>query len=163
MWRRVSGSSASLPWRWTSGATAAPPQPRPAMYRQPQTSVFDPAANRFLEQVANATKERGKPLSFQRALMSGGTCEATVYQEFGYQTAAVCVALGNYHNCGNRHTIRAEYVSAEDLSSMATLLAEAARRLRDFDELAGRLPTRLQGLLQEARVSLARTAAAAGA
>ena len=41
--------------------------------------------------------------------MSGGTCEATAYQEFGFQTAAVCVALGNYHNCGPRNRIAAEF------------------------------------------------------
>ena len=42
--------------------------------------------------------------------MSGGTCEATAYQLYGYRTAALCVALGNYHNCGPDLTIAPEFV-----------------------------------------------------
>ena len=47
--------------------------------------------------------------------MSGGTCEATAYQLYGYRTAALCVALGNYHNCGPNHQIAPEYVSVDDV------------------------------------------------
>ena len=83
-----------------------------------RSSVFDPAATRSLEQVANQIKVRRKPLSFQRALMSGGTCEATAYQQFGYQTTAVCIALGNYHNCSEHHKIATEYVSVKDACGM---------------------------------------------
>ena len=36
----------------------------------------------------------------QRCLMSGGTCEATAYQLYGYETGGLCIALGNYHNRG---------------------------------------------------------------
>jgi hypothetical protein len=63
-----------------------------------RTSIFDSVATRFLEEVAANLSAPDKQFQFQRALMSGGTCEATAYQEFGFQTAAVCVALGNYHS-----------------------------------------------------------------
>jgi endoglucanase len=30
--------------------------------------------------------------------MDGGTCNSTVFHAFGYETGALCLALGNYHN-----------------------------------------------------------------
>ena len=87
--------------------------------------------------------------------MSGGTCEATAYQEYGFQTAAVCVALGNYHNCGERNQIKAEYVSLADALGMIDLLAASAREMKNYPKLIEKLPKRLNGLLREARSKLA--------
>src|SRR5438132_2754031 len=105
-----------------------------------RASIFDSQATRFLAEVAGSIK--GK-FQFQRALMSGGTCEGTAYQEFGYQTCAVCVALGNYHNCAPNNQIRAEYVSIPDALSMVQLLVEAARQMPVFEKLTKGLPDRL--------------------
>ena len=52
-----------------------------------RTSVFDPAATAQLEDAAKAAE-----IKHQRALMQGGTCEATAYALYGYRTAAMCVA-----------------------------------------------------------------------
>lgn len=109
-----------------------------------------------MAEVAGAMKAGGKGFPFQRALMSGGTCEATAYQEFGYQSAAVCVALGNYHNCGARGRIRAEYVSVRDVCGMVELLRSAAEQMPRFGELVGRLPARLDKLLRAARAGFGR-------
>jgi endoglucanase len=117
--------------------------------------VFDSAATRFLAEVGADLKKRRKPFQFQRALMSGGTCEATAYQEYGFQTAAVCVALGNYHNCGEQNRIKAEYVSLADAMSMIDLLAASARQMRNYPKLIAKLAKRLNGLLQEAKNKLA--------
>ncbi len=116
-----------------------------------RSAVFDPAATRFLEQVASNIKLRGKPVCFQRALMSGGTCEATAYQQFGFQTAAVCIALGNYHNCSEHHKIAAEYVSVHDACGMVRLLAETARQMRNYPVLVSQLPKRIKARLNTAR------------
>src|SRR5262249_18506675 len=94
-----------------------------------RTSIFDSAATRFLTEVASDLQKRGD-LQFQRALMSGGTCEATAYQEFGFTTCAVCVALGNYHNCAPGNKIRAEFIAIDDALSMISLLTETARQMR---------------------------------
>jgi putative aminopeptidase FrvX len=123
-----------------------------------RASVFDAQAMRFLSEVSGELKRRRQEFRFQRGLMSGGTCEATAFQELGFQTAAVCVGLGNYHNCGERNRIRAEYVDIGDVGTMVNLLAEAARRMADFRELVGRLPQRLRRLLREARPRLRSTA-----
>ncbi len=122
-----------------------------------RASIFDSEATRFLGEVAGGLATR-KGFSFQRALMSGGTCEATAYQEFGFQCAAVCVALGNYHNCGPGNRIRPEYVSVSDACGMVELLAEAARQMPSYHPLVARLPQRLRKLLQEAKPRLRKSA-----
>jgi len=120
-----------------------------------RASIFDSTATRFLSETAAGLQAREPRFCFQRALMSGGTCEGTAYQEFGYQTAALCVALGNYHNCGANHKIAAEFVSLADAVGMAGLLVEAARQMPNYKRLVQRLPTRLRGLLTEARAGFA--------
>jgi len=115
-----------------------------------RTSIFDSAAARFLSEVAAGLSARRKTFRSQRALMSGGTCEATAYQEYGFQTAAVCIALGNYHNCGERGRIAAEFVSRADACGMVDLLVEAAKQMRVFDKLVGKLPARLEQLRRAA-------------
>lgn len=115
-----------------------------------RASTFDSAATRFLTEVASDLTRRDSGFRFQRALMSGGTCEATAYQEYGYRCAAVCVALGNYHNCGDNHLVASEFVSASDAEAMARLLAECARVWDRFDQYPARLVNRLERLSEEA-------------
>jgi endoglucanase len=86
-----------------------------------RTSIFDSAATARLQSTAQAAG-----IVHQRALMQGGTCEATAYALHGYRAAALCVALGNYHNCGPRNRIAAEYVSIADAVGMARLCVAAA-------------------------------------
>ncbi|HYR59444.1 MAG TPA: M20/M25/M40 family metallo-hydrolase [Chthoniobacteraceae bacterium] len=86
-----------------------------------RTSVFDDAATAALTHAAAEAR-----LPFQRCLMSGGTCEATAYQLYGWRTAALCVALGNYHNCGPELTIAPEFVALDDVSTMVELMTHAA-------------------------------------
>ncbi|HEV7866799.1 MAG TPA: M20/M25/M40 family metallo-hydrolase [Chthoniobacteraceae bacterium] len=86
-----------------------------------RTSIFDDSATAALVQAATAAK-----LPFQRCLMSGGTCEATAYQLYGYRSAALCVALGNYHNCGPDTQIASEFVSIDDVEGLVKLMLFAA-------------------------------------
>jgi putative aminopeptidase FrvX len=123
-----------------------------------RTSVFDSDGMRFLAETANALSKKRKSFQFQRGLMSGGTCEATAYQEFGYQTTAVCIALGNYHNCGEANRIKAEYVSVSDACSMVDLLVAAAKEMRNYKKLTARLRARLKQMGHEADAKLRRTA-----
>lgn len=121
-----------------------------------RSSIFDSTAMRFLGEAAAGLRAKDEKFRFQRALMFGGTCEATAFQEFGYQVAAVCVALGNYHNCHPQGRIAAEYVSLSDACGMVRLLVEAARQMRAYDRLTGKLPERLRTLLRQARRNLRR-------
>lgn len=123
-----------------------------------RTSIFNSEAMRFLSEVAASLKSKNKKFQFQRGLMSGGTCEATAYQEFGFQTAAVCVALGNYHNCAEKNRIAEEFVSIADALSMVELLATCAKRVSGYQGLVNRLPRRLQTMLRTATPRLRKTA-----
>lgn len=119
-----------------------------------KATTFDRVAGVFLAEVAAKLAREDPEFVFQRALMSGGTCEATAYQHFGYQTTGVCVALRNYHNCGPKDEIQAENVHLGDLAGMAHLLGFAAREMPRFTELSGTLANRLERLLGEARSAL---------
>ena len=124
-----------------------------------KTSVFDSHAMRFLAEVANELGTRRKEFKFQRGLMAGGTCEATAFQEFGFQTGAVCIALGNYHNCSPNGKIKAEYVSVADACGMVDLLVAAAKQIPNFTTLVSKLPKRLRQMRREAEVRPLKTAA----
>jgi len=115
-----------------------------------RASVFNSEATRFLVELGSELELKKRNFHFQRGLMSGGTCEGTAYQEFGFITAAVCVALGNYHNCGGQNRILAEYVSLSDVSDMVSLLVSAAKQMRRYSIIVGKLPLRLKKLLREA-------------
>jgi endoglucanase len=110
-----------------------------------KTSIFDSAETAVFAALA---KTHGIPA--QRALMSGGTCEATAYALYGYRTAALCVALGNYHNCGPDLTIAPEFVSVADYQAMTALCVAAATTLEIPDPLT-HLRTRLETEMEEHR------------
>lgn len=122
-----------------------------------RTSIFDSEAMRFLSEVAADLKLRNKRFQFQRGLMSGGACEATAYQEFGFQTGAVCVALGNYHNCAENNRIGLEFVSITDALNMIELLATASKQMPQYLRLIGKLPKRLTKMLRKAKPRLRKT------
>ena len=122
-----------------------------------RTSIFNSEAMRFLAEVAAGLKSRNKKFQFQRGLMSGGTCEATAYQEFGFHAAAVCVALGNYHNCAEKNRIAEEFVSVADALSMVELLVATAKQIQQYNSLVGRLPQRLRTMLHKAQPRLRKT------
>src|SRR5439155_7609315 len=123
-----------------------------------RTSIFDPQATRFLVEIGSELAVKRKGFQFHRGLMSGGTCEGTAYQELGFQTAALCVALGNYHNCAARKRIAAEYVSIADVCGMVQLLMAAAEQILQYRELTGKLPQRLKKMLRQAQKKLRATA-----
>ena len=120
-----------------------------------RSSVFDSRGTRFLTEMGDRLGKRDD-FRYQRALMAGGSCEGTAFQEFGYRTAAVCVALGNYHNCGRGDRIREEFVSLDDSLGMRQLLVESARRYVDFDSAVGRTRVRLDRLRKEGERRLRR-------
>jgi putative aminopeptidase FrvX len=120
-----------------------------------RTSIFNSEGTRFLAEAGGGLQKTDKHFQFQRGLMSGGTCEATAYQEFGFQTAAVCVALGNYHNCAAHNRIEAEYVSVSDALSMVKLLVASTKLMPRYSQIIAKLPRRLNELLREAKHKLA--------
>jgi endoglucanase len=109
-----------------------------------RTTVFDPPMCRQLELTAKElAKEQGlRPLV--RALMDGGTCEATAFNQFGYRAAGVCLPLGNYHNMDRENgRIAEEFISLRDaddlVATMETLPIRHAGGASASDDLLQRL------------------------
>ncbi len=92
-----------------------------------RTRTFDVAAENLLV-AARARLPKTRPV--QRALMSGGTCEATPWALFGYRTTGVAIPLGNYHNQGPRNRLAAEVVAVRDLATAVDLIEAAAKGAR---------------------------------
>ncbi len=104
-------------------------------------STFDSHAALFFMATAKAA---GLPV--QRALMDGGSCEATAFAAFGYRVGGLCLPLGNYHNIGPGLKPRAEYVSVADLEALVKLTVAAAARWREFGRTGPDLKRRVVAL-----------------
>jgi endoglucanase len=121
-----------------------------------RTSIFNSAFMYFLNQQAQALAKRDSKFKFQRALMPGGTCEATVFDAYGYTTGAVCVPLGNYHNMDrHRRKIGPEYVDVNDWKNMVKLLAKVSRESHEFTADLGTLKEKIEKRFQAQRPLLA--------
>ncbi len=76
---------------------------------------------------------------WQRKLMAGGACEATVFCHAGLDATCVCLPLGNYHNMANLDQAQAgtlkdakpgrEYIALADAEGMVDLLTACGSRL----------------------------------
>jgi putative aminopeptidase FrvX len=109
-----------------------------------KTSIFDPKTTDLFVEIAKKEKIR-----VQRCLMPGGTCEATAFQLYGYQSAALCVALGNYHNCTPDGRIDSELIDLTDLEGLITLCTAIALEEGTADNAREALRQRLEGRLAE--------------
>ncbi len=98
-----------------------------------KTSIFNSDLSYFIAQQAEAIQNADPDFAWYRALMPGGTCEATVYDVYGYCSAAVCVPLGNYHNMDRaRNRIGPEYIHTGDWNNLVKLLSRFARHGHTF-------------------------------
>lgn len=107
--------------------------------------TFDAAAEGLL-QSARERLPKSKPV--QRFLMSGGTCEATVWGLYGYRATGVAIPLGNYHNMGARNRLAAEIVAEKDLATAVDLIEAAAGDAGLEDAYGIRLRRRVEGDLR---------------
>lgn len=115
-------------------------------------SVFTPsltaAVAKRAEQVAGgpATPTASQKLAdtpawkWQRKLMAGGACEASVFCHYGYEATCICLPLGNYHNMGDLAAVQAgtnasppriapEYIAVADFHGLVDLLVACGREL----------------------------------
>lgn len=66
---------------------------------------------------------------WQRKLMAGGACEATVFCAAGYEATCVCLPLGNYHNMADLAAVQA------GTNTVAPAVGSEQIALADFDGL----------------------------
>lgn len=88
-------------------------------------SVFDARLDYGIHELARGLHESVGTFAFQRQLMSGGACEATLYAVEGRPVGALALPLGNYHNQGKKRPAP-EYVSASDVANMVRLCTKLA-------------------------------------
>jgi putative aminopeptidase FrvX len=98
-----------------------------------RSSVFNSAVSYFITQTAERLKRKDKTFKYQRALMPGGTCEATVYDVYSFHAGSICVPLGNYHNMDRKKKkIALEYIDVSDWQNMVKLFAAVAKAGHDY-------------------------------
>jgi endoglucanase len=110
-----------------------------------RTSIFNSELTYFLQMQAAELAKRDKSFKYQRALMPGGTCEATVYDVYGFTAASICVALGNYHNMDTaKGKIAPEYIDLSDWRNMVKLFVQIARNAPTYEPGHKELKRRLE-------------------
>lgn len=129
-------------------------------------SIFDPrltaACAKRAEQIAghaaspSATQKTSDTAGWkwQRKLMAGGACEATVYCAYGYQATCLCLPLGNYHNMADLAAMQdgtfdreklgsprmgREFIGLNDYFGMVDLLVAIGMELSEADPALERI------------------------
>jgi putative aminopeptidase FrvX len=138
-------ASRELPGAWAGRG--------PVLRTGDRTTVFHSGLEHHLHAVAKDLEARVNGFAFQRQLMSGGTCEATVFTAHGLQATGLAYPLLNYHNVTPEGGIGREEVATADYLNGIRLLTEAVRRggadatfpryLRDLRKSTGRYRRRL--------------------
>ncbi|NNM87546.1 MAG: hypothetical protein HKL95_03405 [Phycisphaerae bacterium] len=124
-----------------------------------RSTVFDGALTGFMANIAARVAAAVPEFQFQRALMDGGTCNTTAFGAFGYQTGAVCLALGNYHNMvelpadqglaavtSAGPTIASETIDVRDFAGEVELLTALCREFWRFQPGTAALRKKLWAL-----------------
>lgn len=117
-----------------------------------RTSVFNSSLSYFITEVAAALKKKDTAFKYQRALMPGGTCEATVYDVYGFTAGSICVPLGNYHNMDrNRKKIGPEYIDLNDWLNMVKLFVAVAKNAHTYEPGMKTLKHKIQTRFEKVR------------
>ena len=101
-------------------------------------SVFEPTLTNRISLLLMEHQKSHPEFKWQRKLMPGGTCEATAFSTFGYQSTCLCLPLGNYHNmtdidgvAGGKRPAKVgpEFISVDDYHGLIEMLIVCARLL----------------------------------
>ncbi len=126
-----------------------------------RVSVFTPELTAAVAKVAETLagkdehplsieKDTDSPYRWQRKLMPGGACEASVFCAYGYSATCVCLPLGNYHNMADLTAVQAktnasrprvgrEHVAVRDYLGLVELLGACGLSLPDKPSFRERL------------------------
>ncbi|MBL8990801.1 MAG: hypothetical protein JNJ48_04385 [Phycisphaerae bacterium] len=112
---------------------------------------------------ASQTVKASPPRPWQRKLMAGGACEASVFCIAGYDATCLCLPLGNYHNMAHLDAVQAgtydasrlgpprcarEFIHTRDFLGLVDLLVGLGERL-PAPARAGGLGERFERLYNE--------------
>ncbi len=123
-------------------------------------SVFSPAAVAWCRVVADDLAAADPSFIYQRKLMDGGVCEATVFGEFGYAAMGLSIPLGNYHNMNRRRRALApEVIHLADWDRLVRWFLALATTGVKYDGCQPGLRRRLLNLEKRNASDLRRSAA----
>ncbi len=108
--------------------------------------LFSAGLTHFIMQAAGHIADADASFKYQRKLMDGGMCNSTAFMAYDYDSAGICLALGNYHNqhvkgdlgwkagVGGRtgKGIASETIHCGDFLGMVRILVETARRIGKY-------------------------------
>lgn len=112
-------------------------------------SIFSPGLTAAIAKRAEEHAATTPGWKWQRKLMAGGACEASVFCQAGFEATCVCLPLGNYHNMGDLDAVQAgtnatparvarECIGLSDFEGLVDLLVACGRRLGAGPSLAER-------------------------
>ncbi len=110
-----------------------------------------------LESAAQALAKKDKTFQYQRALMDGGVCEASVFTFSEFRSGALCLPLKNYHNHKPRGGMGLEYVHQADAENLVRWMVHYAREFKKLNPKE-RVLARLDKLYRKNRARLKRSA-----
>ena len=103
-----------------------------------KASVFSPQLTNRISAIMTLHQQRNPSFKWQRKLMPGGTCEATTFSSYGYESTCLCLPLGNYHNMVDIESVAAgrgkarvgaEYISVSDYHGLIQMLVVCCTKL----------------------------------
>ncbi len=114
-----------------------------AVAKRAEEIAGGPASVRASEKLAELPKWK-----WQRKLMVGGACEASVFCDAGYEATCICLPLGNYHNMADleavqagkntrKPTIEREFIALSDYEGLVDLLVACGLRLPQTSPVRG--------------------------
>ena len=83
---------------------------------------YDSELTSVIHKTAVELTKSDKKFKFCRQLMIGGSTETTAFLAHNYKAAALCLALGNYHNMSTKNKVGPEQISAFDFECLVKLL-----------------------------------------
>lgn len=107
-----------------SNARYAPAGAGPVVRVGDYHNTFSNAAEQYLRVAQERLFERG--LAVQRALLPGGTCEASAFVRLGWTATGIALPNVGYHNAGAEDRFVPERIDRDDFLSAILLVAEAA-------------------------------------
>jgi putative aminopeptidase FrvX len=113
-------------------------------------SIFDSRVTHWLETAFRDLQAIQPATVWQRLLMGGGACEATVFNRAGFPTGALCVAMNQYHNMGPDDARRCESVSLRDWQGLYDFLFFLATQAKAVAATDGTVAARLSRLEEKA-------------
>jgi endoglucanase len=143
---------------------------RVSVFTPEMTAAVAGVAERFAggpaQPIASQKMSEMPKWRWQRKLMAGGACEASVFCAFGHAATCVCLPLGNYHNMADlaavqagtsaqKPTVGREYIAVSDYHGLVDLLLACASELADpLTAQASSFRTRLDSLWHDLRFVL---------